>query len=280
LNELTVFETEHFEHEFADSNWFKGKQTKHIDAMETARARNKLGTSRIVSLSYPRLTRNPATVLTQEQKKLLILVKSYVMENLSNLSPNNRLELPATLPARDRRFLADLTDDLHLSATYDEFDRDGNALIVLSFDEIMVNLVEAEEDDEGGFTAVNGDAAGAEWKDAIKRVLKKYDKAEVSKAFDESEYEDSHAKQLEEKMNTWKRDYYKVRPSSLLSPRTPTDVRSIVGEARVRVQRLGCAARPRVQVHRGTPVGPPLLLLGSRLLGLVLQLPLRAQDLW
>lgn len=45
LNELTVFETEHFEHEFADSNWFKGKQTKHIDAMETARARNKLGKS-------------------------------------------------------------------------------------------------------------------------------------------------------------------------------------------------------------------------------------------
>lgn len=42
LDELTVFETEHFEHEFADSNWFKGKQSKPSDSMEKARARNKL----------------------------------------------------------------------------------------------------------------------------------------------------------------------------------------------------------------------------------------------
>lgn len=28
LNELNIFETEHFEHEFADSNWYKGKNMK------------------------------------------------------------------------------------------------------------------------------------------------------------------------------------------------------------------------------------------------------------
>lgn len=43
INELVSFEKDQFEHEYADSNWFKGKQTKYIEAMEQARARSKLG---------------------------------------------------------------------------------------------------------------------------------------------------------------------------------------------------------------------------------------------
>jgi len=43
LDELATFERETFEQEFADSNWFKGKQDKVISAMEKARMRNKLG---------------------------------------------------------------------------------------------------------------------------------------------------------------------------------------------------------------------------------------------
>lgn len=42
LNELTVFETEHFEHEFADSSWYKGKQTKNLTAAEKATAKTSL----------------------------------------------------------------------------------------------------------------------------------------------------------------------------------------------------------------------------------------------
>ena len=51
LNELTSLEREQFETEFADSNWFKGKQKRHIEAMESARKRNKLGPSAVSSLS-------------------------------------------------------------------------------------------------------------------------------------------------------------------------------------------------------------------------------------
>jgi len=53
LNELGVFEREHFEYDFADANWFKGKQgggggggkmAKNMEkAMETAKAKGKLG---------------------------------------------------------------------------------------------------------------------------------------------------------------------------------------------------------------------------------------------
>ena len=45
LNELAKFEEDNFEAEFADQNWFKGKQQKEIEAMEKARKRGKLGQS-------------------------------------------------------------------------------------------------------------------------------------------------------------------------------------------------------------------------------------------
>ena len=56
----------------------------------------------------------------------------------------------------------------------------------------------------------------AEWQKAIGRVLKKYEKAETAKDFNEEEWEAEHAKVLEEKMATWKNDYYRV--SSLAPP--------------------------------------------------------------
>ncbi|KAL8286442.1 hypothetical protein RQP46_004459 [Phenoliferia psychrophenolica] len=184
LNELTVFETEHFEHLFAEENWFKGKQTKHIDAMEKARARNRL-------------------VLTQEQRKLFTLVQSFVVENLKNLSPNARLEIPNTLPARDKRFVSDLANELRLNVTYDEYNAAGTNIVVLSFDETMLNLAREDQDESEG--------ESNEAQDAILRVVKKYETAETAKEFDEKDWENEHTKQIEDKMTAWKRDYYREK---------------------------------------------------------------------
>ena len=49
LDEMAGWEREIFEKEYADLNWYKGKQAKHVKEMETARRRNKLGTSPIAS---------------------------------------------------------------------------------------------------------------------------------------------------------------------------------------------------------------------------------------
>ena len=43
LDEMAEWEREVFEKEFADLNWYKGKQAKHVKAMEDARKRSKLG---------------------------------------------------------------------------------------------------------------------------------------------------------------------------------------------------------------------------------------------
>jgi 5'-3' exoribonuclease 1 len=43
LDEMAVWEREIFEKEYADMNWFKGKQAKHVKEMEMGRKRSKLG---------------------------------------------------------------------------------------------------------------------------------------------------------------------------------------------------------------------------------------------
>jgi hypothetical protein len=44
---MKIWEQEIFEKEYADLNWFKGKQPKHVKAMEVARKKAALGPSRL-----------------------------------------------------------------------------------------------------------------------------------------------------------------------------------------------------------------------------------------
>lgn len=44
LDEMAEWEREVFEKEYANVNWFKGKQAKHVKEMEMGRKRSQLGT--------------------------------------------------------------------------------------------------------------------------------------------------------------------------------------------------------------------------------------------
>lgn len=169
LDKLGDFEIEHFEAEFADQNWFKGKQQKEIDAMEKARKRNKL-------------------VLTVDQQKLYKQVEKFVVEK------EERLALVNSFNARDRRFLQELADELHLRLTWDETDDYGQSLVVFSLDE-ATDDEQWEDDDES--------------QSAIQRVLTKYTKAKVVPNIEE-DFESSYEETLKKKMDEWKQGYYKV----------------------------------------------------------------------
>ena len=43
MDEMAEWEKEIFQKEYADLNWYKGKQAKHVKEMESARNRSKLG---------------------------------------------------------------------------------------------------------------------------------------------------------------------------------------------------------------------------------------------
>ncbi|GAA5930973.1 hypothetical protein JCM1841_003667 [Sporobolomyces salmonicolor] len=244
LDELTVFEKEHFEYEFADANWFKGKQggggaikaARGMEkAMEKAKAKGKL-------------------VLTQTQKAIFTSLQAFLLSSLASLSTASSasLQFPNDLSSRDKRFLSDLADELRLVVTYDEFNDAGENLVSVRFDDEMLRLAKEEEEDEeeeGVSTEeeegdesseaeeigivhlslndgsikrharshANGTKNGArekdeaEWQRAIRRVLRKYEKAEVAQEFNEEDWEVEHERQVQEKMEIWKRDYYKEK---------------------------------------------------------------------
>ena len=51
LDEMAEWEREVFEKEFADLNWYKGKQSKHLKEIEAARKRNQLGAQILLTFS-------------------------------------------------------------------------------------------------------------------------------------------------------------------------------------------------------------------------------------
>ena len=163
-------------------------------------------------------------------------VRTFLDDTLATPDPAAALTIPATLPARDRRFLQELADGLHLSIAFDEYDAADEPIIVLRFDEHLLALAaeddeedadgddgedgdwvdDSDEEDDGAPAATNGhaDAAPAEWRQAIDRELAKYAKAPV-KDVTADDFEDEYERKLEAKMAEWRADYYRVRLPSL-----------------------------------------------------------------
>ncbi|KAK4989910.1 hypothetical protein LTR28_001538, partial [Elasticomyces elasticus] len=148
LDELSHVEYRFFESENADASWFKGKQMAKEDVMDRTKKKGQL-------------------VVTTAQKELFRLVKRFVNEDEKDAV----LDLPTTLPARDRKFVEELADDLHLqwkSVVNDQGDRH----LQLSFQG------QAEQKGQDG-RGEEDDDEDEEAQLAIFRVLKRYEKAQV-----------------------------------------------------------------------------------------------------
>ena len=153
-----------------------------------------------------------------------------MLANLAHPSTEASVRFPAKYPARDRRFLQELADELRLAIAFDEFDENDEPIIVLRLDENMVHLMLADHESElvdrfGGMQIQQSendddyedvadddeDDGPGEAREAIDRVLAKYAKAPVLADVSESDFEDEYAVKLKEKMDKWKGEYYKVR---------------------------------------------------------------------
>lgn len=170
LDELSHVEYRFFESENSDAKWFKGKQMAKIDVMEKGKPKGKV-------------------VMTSAQKEVWKLVKTFV----NNRSPLP-LDLPPSLPARDRRFVEELADSLRLGWKTVE-DETGMRHLQLSFPEKLEldDDSEEEEDEESQL--------------AILRVVKQYDNAKIVDVTAE-EVQAEMDKKYEEKFQEWKDKYY------------------------------------------------------------------------
>lgn len=180
LDELSRVEYRFFESESADESWFKGKQMGKVDIMEKDSRRNKRG---------------PLS-MSSSQKDLFKLVKKHVSSRINDPSvPKTSFDLPTTLNARDRKFVQELADDLHLqwkSVANDE----GERHLQLDFP----STLQGDEDDE--------DVEDEEASIALLRVIKRYENAKVVDVTAE-ELQEQVDKKYEEKFQVWKDKYYR-----------------------------------------------------------------------
>ncbi|KAI9744255.1 MAG: 5'-3' exoribonuclease 1 [Claussenomyces sp. TS43310] len=174
LEELSHVEYRFFESENSDAKWFKGKQMAKVDVMEKGKISGK--PSGKLAMSTP-------------QKEVWTKVKSFVKKRTNDI-----LDLPTSLPARDRKFVEDLADSLHLQWKTIEND-DGERHLQLSFPgKLEVDQDGEQEEDE-------------ESQLAILRVLKQYDNAKIVDVSAEEAQAEMDRK-YEEKFQEWKDKYY------------------------------------------------------------------------
>lgn len=152
-------------------------------------------------------------MLTKEQRDILDKVKAFVMENRKPPSLSHfraaRLAMKNEFPARERTFINKLSEELHLSVRWDEYDDEDNNVVTWRFPGAL------ETSEEGPDNGGNED----EWEDmegdeeshiAVDRVLNKYDRAPVQDPDAEGDFDARYEKSLKDKMDEWKRGYYRV----------------------------------------------------------------------
>ncbi|KAI1796936.1 exonuclease II [Ganoderma leucocontextum] len=212
LDEMAEWEKEVFEKEYADINWYKGKQAKHVKEMELGRKRSKL-------------------VLTTSQRRIFDQVKKFVLERrklpVAQQASHRPLTMVNDFPAADRAFIARLAGDLHLSVAWDDYDEEDRNLVTWRF---PGELAEPFPEKGNGKTEDNEE----EWEDeddeesraAVDRVLNKYGKAKVMEDDKEGDFDARYESSIKEKMDEWKRGYYKGKLE--ISYDDPTDMGDLV----------------------------------------------------
>jgi len=206
---MADWEQEVFEREYSDLSWYKGKQAKHQKELENGK--KKSGLSTWSQSGMKRFIVDHLTALSPEQRKIFDQIKAFVLggRRPSSSAPE-RLALVNDFPARDRAFLTTLAQELHLDLGWDEYDEYDQNLMTLRIPRAI--------DDEGKEVEDTG-GSDSEWEDegeleshlAVDRVLKKYEKAAVVDLEEQGTFEERHARAVKDKMDEWKRGYYRVR---------------------------------------------------------------------
>ncbi|KAJ5775180.1 uncharacterized protein N7511_000191 [Penicillium nucicola] len=170
---LSGVEHRFFEAENSDAQWIKSK--KNNGSIETQQKPKEL-------------------TLTPVQKDILKTVKKYVLNRSEKAS--EPLDLPPTLPARDRTFVEQLADELRLSwSTIDN--ENGDRFMRLQLPQSQSDGDDDDDEDE-------------EASMAVQRIIRKYEKAKVQDKTPE-EAQEAAEKQYDAKFQEWKDNYYRSK---------------------------------------------------------------------
>ena len=133
--------------------------------------------------------------LTPSQKEILKEVKKYILNRPEKTAESKLLDLPSTLPARDRKFVEKLADDLHVpwSTVPDE---QGDRFLRLELPSNGDDDDDEEEDEEASM--------------AVHRIIRRYENAKVQELSPEESQEEAE-KKYQMKFQEWKNNYYQSK---------------------------------------------------------------------
>ncbi|OQE35531.1 hypothetical protein PENCOP_c013G07292 [Penicillium coprophilum] len=170
---LSAVEYRFFEAENSDAQWIKSKKD--------------------LTLDYSSSQQKKELTLTPSQKEILKTVKKYVLNRSDKAS--EPLDLPPTLPARDRTFVEQLANDLRLSWASIE-NENGDRFMRLSLPPTQGDSDDDEEDEEASM--------------AVQRIVRKYEKAKVQEMTAE-EAQKAAQEKYDSKFLQWKDNYYRTK---------------------------------------------------------------------
>lgn len=177
VSSLSSVEYRFFEAENSDAQWLKSKKNGDVDAVDSQQ-------------KYKKLT------ITSAQKEILKTIKRYVLNRTENVSAP--LDLPPTLPARDRSFVEQLADELKLPWSSIDND-DGDRFMRLQ-------LPQAQKDDDDD----EDDEEDEEASMAVQRIIRKYEKATVQEMTTEESQKAAQEK-YDAEFLAWKNKYYQTK---------------------------------------------------------------------
>jgi 5'-3' exoribonuclease 1 len=149
--------------------------------------------------------------MTKKQKHMLKAVRKAVLAHRrEEIDEDTPVTFLNDFGAGDKRFITTLAAELNLTLAWDEFDEDQN-VVSLYFPPRrspapVLGSGDVEGESEG---SSEDDEAIQESNAAIDRVLDRYMDAKTMEDGEE-EFEKREAARLKEKMDEWKREYYKV----------------------------------------------------------------------
>ncbi|KAI7933295.1 hypothetical protein MJO28_017740 [Puccinia striiformis f. sp. tritici] len=197
LNELNLHERENFEHICADSSWIESKRSAH--------GKNK------------KKTTNNQLILSESQRTLLGQIEEFVRTNLH--SPNKfdaTLSLPASYPAKDRKFLRDIAVELSLFISFDEFNENDEPLITLAFDpeqqsmgyDPTINSVQDMLEDFQLSNQSTQPGLDRSLDFQVDKVFHKYTQAVQEPEWNEEDFDKEQEKKFQNALSKWKSQYY------------------------------------------------------------------------
>lgn len=185
LDSLSDVEFRFFEAEYSDAKWIRSKRNG-VDTMELQEKPKGL-------------------TITPAQKEILKTVKKYVLNRPSSARHSKPLDLSPALPARDRKFVEQLADDLRLMWTTASNEQ-GERFIRL---QLPGAPVEGQEENVEN-NASSDDEEDEEASMALRRVIRRYENAKVQDVSAE-EAQMAAEQKYEAKFQEWKNKYYESK---------------------------------------------------------------------